>query len=175
MDEPTIRTERLLLRGARMSDLADLHRVFSDPRAMRFWDGLPFDDVGQTERLLRGMLEAAPEEACDLVVERGGTAIGKAGCWRLGELGVILHPDHWGQGLAREALAAAIPASFARLPMDRIVADVDPRNAASLRLLTGLGFRETGRQARTVQVAGEWFDSVYLELRRPDPVRRGGP
>jgi RimJ/RimL family protein N-acetyltransferase len=93
--------------------------------------------------------------------------IGKAGCWRLGEIGFILHPDHWGKGLAQEALRAVLPHIFASLPIDRLEADVDPRNAAALRLLAGFGFREVRRAERTVKLGDEWCDSVYLELRRP--------
>jgi len=43
-------------------------------------------------------------------------------------------------------------------------ADVDPRNARSLKLLKNLGFRETGTAKRTYQIGDEWTDSVYLEL-----------
>lgn len=162
-----ITTERLLLRRAQMRDLQDLHRVFSNPDAMRYWDSLPYQNIAQTQRLLAAMVAADPAESDDFVVEYQGSAIGKAGCWRLGEIGIILHPGHWGQGLAHEALSAAIPHAFGALPMDKIVADVDPRNSASLALLARLGFRETGRAARTLQVGDEWCDSVYLQLSRP--------
>ncbi len=90
----------------------------------------------------------------------------KAGCWRLAEVGFILHPDHWGQGLATEALSAAIPHVFATLAVEALTAEVDPRNAASLRVLDRLGFRETHRAARTILVGDEWCDSVYLQLPR---------
>lgn len=162
-----IQTDRLLLRRARMDDLEDLHRVFSDPRAMRFWDSPPYAEIGQTRQLLAGMVAATPDKSDDFVVDLAGRAIGKAGCWRMEEVGVILHPDHWGKGLAREALGATIPHAFDSLPIDRLRADVDPRNTASLRLFGGLGFRETGRAARTIRVGDTWCDSVYLELPRP--------
>ena len=50
-----IATERLLLRRARMDDLANLHRVFAEPRAMRNWDSLPHDVIDLTRRWLSGM------------------------------------------------------------------------------------------------------------------------
>ena len=162
-----ITTERLVLRRARMDDLEDLHRVFSHPVAMRYWDSLPYEEIGQTARLLKAMVAAPPSESDDFVVEHEGRAIGKAGCWRLREIGFILHPDHWGKGLAYEALSAAIPHNFETLPIDRLEADVDPRNSASLGLLSRLGFREVGRATRTILVGEEWCDSVYLELPRP--------
>ncbi len=162
-----IDTPRLRLRRARMADLDDLFAVFSDPRAMQYWDTPPHDDIARTGSWLEGMVAAGPPDCDDFVIERDGRAIGKAGCWRLGEIGFILHPEHWGQGLASEALAAVIPRVFATLQMARLEADVDPRNAAALRLLGRFGFRETGRAARTYLVGDEWCDSVYLALDRP--------
>ena len=35
-------------------------------------------------------------------------------------------------------------------------------------LLTRLGFRETGRAERTIQVGGVWVDRVWFELSRAD-------
>jgi RimJ/RimL family protein N-acetyltransferase len=162
-----ITTERLFLRRARMDDLDDLHAVFSHPEAMRYWDSLPHSDVEQTRRWLADMVAFSPAETDDFVVQYDGRAIGKAGCWRLGEIGFILHPGHWGKGLAHEALSAVTPHVFESLPIDRLEADVDPRNGASPRLLSRLGFREVRRATRTVMVGDEWCDSVYLELPRP--------
>ena len=161
-----IRTARLRLRRARPDDLGAIHAILSDPVAMRYWSTPPFTELEQSRRWLAGMIEAPAEEADDYVIELGGRVIGKAGAWRLPEIGYILSPDHWGQGLAREALTALIPALFARHPIEALTADVDPRNAASLRLLARLGFEETGRAARTCQVGDEWQDSVYFALRR---------
>lgn len=64
--------------------------------------------LSKPSAFLDAMIAAAPEESDDYVVEHQGRVIGKAGCWRLPEVGYILHPDYWGQGLAREALAAVI-------------------------------------------------------------------
>ncbi len=92
-----------------------------------------------------------------------GEVIGKAGAWKLPEVGFILHPDHWGKGLAREAMEAVIAhleATFPDLP--QLTAEVDPRNAASLRLLGRLGFHETHRAERTLLWKDEWCDSIYL-------------
>jgi RimJ/RimL family protein N-acetyltransferase len=75
--------------------------------------------------------------------------------------------------VAHEALTALIPILFDRNAIDAITADVDPRNLASLRLLTSLGFEETDRAARTIRVGDDWQDSVYLALQRPAPRRDG--
>lgn len=162
-----IRTQRLLLRRARMDDLDAMHRILGNGTAMRYWSTLPHADIAQTRDWLATMIDAAPAESDDFIIELDGQVIGKAGCWRLPEVGYILHPDHWGKGYAAEALGAAIAHVFASHPVAALEADVDPRNAASLRLLARLGFRETRRAARTMQIGDEWCDSIYLSLPRP--------
>ena len=159
-------TPRLRLRRACPGDLDYLHAVMSEPSAMRYWSTPPHRDVAQTKAYLDGMIAASPDASDDFVVEHQGRVIGKAGCWRLPEIGYILHPEHWGRGLAREALSAVLPRLFATFEIDEVVAEVDPRNAASLRLLARLGFRETGRASRTLRVGDEWCYSVYLALSR---------
>ncbi|HEY2356457.1 MAG TPA: GNAT family N-acetyltransferase [Phenylobacterium sp.] len=170
MDE--LLTARLRLRRARSEDLADLHAVFSDPRAMRYWSTPPHTDLAQTQAWLEAMIGAPPAESEDFVIElrtgeHRGVVVGKAGCWRVPEVGFILRPDLWGQGLAGEAMSAVLPRVFDRFPVPALVADVDPRNAASLNLLVRLGFRETHRAPRTWLVGDEWCDSIYLALPRP--------
>ena len=162
-----ILTPRLRLRPARSDDLDDIHAVLCEPRAMRYWSSPPHTDLDQTRAWLDSMIQAPPQSSCDFVIEHQGQVIGKAGCWRVPEIGYILHPDAWGQGLAREALSAVIPEVFAHFPIDAITGDVDPRNVASLKLLARLGFVETHRAARTWLVGEEWCDSVYLALARP--------
>ena len=103
----------------------------------------------------------------DFILEHEDQVIGKAGCWRLPEIGFILHPDHWGRGFAHEALTAIIAQLFEHFPIPEITADVDPRNAACLALLKRLGFNQTGTASRTWLVGDEWCDSIYLALPRP--------
>ncbi|MDT8855806.1 GNAT family N-acetyltransferase [Paracoccaceae bacterium Fryx2] len=171
-----IATPRLLLRPARPDDLAGLHAVMSDPRAMRYWSCPAHGDIGQTRAFLQGMIDAPRDQSCDFIVEHRGRVIGKAGAWRYPELGFILHPEMWGQGLAREALSAIITRLFATTTLPRLTAEADQRNAASLGLLGALGFHETGRAANTLLWGDEWCDSVYLALERghwPPPPGAG--
>lgn len=144
-----------------------MHAVFSNTAAMRYWSTPPHTRLRQTRAWLEGMIASEAEGSDDFVVEYRGRVIGKAGCWRLPEIGFVLHPDYWGMGLAAEALTAVIGRVFETHPFDALQADVDPRNIRSLALLKRLGFVETHRARRTWQVGEEWCDSVYLSLPRP--------
>lgn len=71
-----------------------------------------------------------------------------------------------GAGVAGEAVGASIDHVFATRDLDSLIADVDPENAASIRLLERLGFVRTGFAERTWEIAGEWKDSLYYGLSR---------
>ena len=82
------------------------------------------------------------------------------------EIGYILHPDAWGQGLATEALTAVIDHVFATRDVETLTADVDPGNLASIRLLERLGFGKTGEAKATFLIGDQWMDSLYYGLDR---------
>lgn len=111
------------------------------------------------------MLEPGPGRE-DFVVELNGEVIGKAGFWRLPEVGYILHPDAWGRGLGQEAIGATIAHVFKTHDLDQLTADVDPRNEASLKILERLGFQQTGSAERTFRIGDAWVDSLYFSLSR---------
>ena len=159
-----IATARLRLRPARDADAAPLHAILSHKTAMRYWSTPPHEDLDRTREWLAAMIEIPVGEGEDFIVEHRGQVIGKAGLFRFPEIGFILSPDHWGRGFAGEALRAVVDRAFVVHGLGRIVADVDPRNLASLRLLARLGFEETGRRKRSWLVGEEWCDSVDLAL-----------
>lgn len=162
-----LQTARLTLRRPHPGDAAAMHAILSDPAAMRFWSTLPHAELVESETWVTATIKAIETGACDdFFVELDGALIGKAGIWHGDEIGFLFHPQVWGKGYAREALAAVIDHAFTVRGRPQIRADVDPRNERCLRLLTGLGFRETGRAERTFCIGGAWSDSVYLVLEK---------
>jgi RimJ/RimL family protein N-acetyltransferase len=165
-----LRTERLLLRRARAEDAPAMLAILSDPAAMRYWSSLPHADLAESQAWIAGTIAAIEAgRSDDFLVECDGAVIGKAGLWAGNELGFLFAPAVWGKGYAREAVEAVIARGFAAGGHAEIRAEADPRNEACLRLLQRLGFHETGRAERTWCIGGEWSDSVYLALSRPDP------
>jgi ribosomal-protein-alanine N-acetyltransferase len=101
---------------------------------------------------------------------------GRAGHWCRGhapfdEVGFLLHPDYWRQGIASEAMQAIIPYLFKVTAHSELTADADPLNTASVDFLKSLGFQETHRAKNTFCINGVWSDSVYFALPRPDSSR----
>jgi ribosomal-protein-alanine N-acetyltransferase len=162
-----IRTERLLLRRPDVNDLDAMFEIMSNPVAMRYWSTLPHASRDVTRPWLDQMIARTATGGEDFIIEFDGRVIGDVGAGRLPDFGFMIHPDYWGRGFATEASAAFIEHAFRNTAATELLADVDPRNAASLRVLDRLGFKETGRAERTFLLGDEWCDSIYLGLPRP--------
>ena len=68
----------------------------------------------------------------------------------------------------KETLTAVFNYAFDELNFHRIEADVDPRNAASIRALERLGFQREGYMRERWHVNGEIQDAVFFGLLKPD-------
>ncbi len=158
-----LRTERLVLRRARLDDAPNMHAIMSDAQAMRYWSSLPHATLAETERWMGSMVAVDMATSDDFIVTLDGALIGKLGAWQLPEVSFLIAPAYWGKGYASEGFAAFI-ARRLTLGSAELTADVDPRNEASLKLLIRHGFIETGRGAGTFQVGNELCDSIYLRL-----------
>lgn len=163
-----IRTARLLLRRACWADLDDMHAVLAEEAGSTYWSSPPHRALDETREWLRAMIEADPGKSDDFVVVLDGRVIGKVGAFELPEFGFRLRADCCRQGYASEALPAFLDHVFQREDVPALIADVDPRNLPSLRLLARFGFVETHRAEGTWDTHIGLCDSVYLRLTRED-------
>lgn len=162
-----ITTERLILRAARPDDLADVHSFLCDEAGALYWSGPAHTDIEQSRDWLNSMMAAPEEQRPDFLIEHQGRVIGKAGCFCLPEIGYRIRSDYWGQGLAREAMVALLPWLAEHRPeIDHLIADVDPRNEASIRLLKSLGCGAPRFEAHTIETHLGWCDSLYFTITR---------
>lgn len=157
-------TDRLILRPPQVADLADIHRIFSDPEALTYWSFGPHASLQQTQAWLKPLLEDPPAFPYDFFIEMDGRIVGKLGCWRVPEVGFILNRSVWGLGVAREGLLGLIAYMRAQGACDHLWADVDPRNHRSRKLLEACGFRHAGFARNTIRTHIGWCDSDYFRF-----------
>ncbi len=162
-----LRTKRLLLREPRLSDLDAMFAVYSDAEAMRYWSTVPHAEPSVTKAMLEYRIAAWDRAPRNFQIEMDGEYIGNAGNFEGEEVGFMLRRSHWRQGIVREAMETIIPYLWRTTPHPRLIADVDPRNAASCGLLRALGFQESYFERDTFLIDGRWSDSQYFELTRP--------
>jgi len=91
---------------------------------------------------------------------------------RRAEIGYSLRSDHWGRGLASEAVSLMLDWAFRTLGLHRIEADIDPRNDGSRRLLQRLGFASEGVLRERYFVGDEVSDTELLGLLASDWTAR---
>jgi ribosomal-protein-alanine N-acetyltransferase len=73
-----------------------------------------------------------------------------------------------GGGVGTVAVALAVDHAFGPVGLHRVEATVRPENAASLRVLAKLGFRDEGLLQRYLEVDGAWRDHRLLALLRDE-------
>jgi ribosomal-protein-alanine N-acetyltransferase len=148
-----IETDRLLMRPFELDDADLAYRWFGDERVMKYTPSGVDRSVQNTRERLDGYRahQALHGFSKWLIVEHeSGQPIGDAGLLILQELGWIdlgfrLAPAHWGKGLATEASSAWVRTAFNDLGIKRLGAFAHPDNAASIRVLSKLGFRSERR------------------------------
>ena len=84
------------------------------------------------------------------------------------ELGFSVHPDHHGQGFAREASQEMLRVGFEDVGLHRIFGRCDARNDASAGLLRRLGMRQEAHFVRNEKVKGEWTDELVFAMLREE-------
>ena len=163
-----IHTPRLILRAARPGDENHLSSAFSDAEVMRYWSEPPHKNIERTKEWITKMVDSTVNGETDFIIAFRPclTPIGKIGVWQDVEIGFLLSRQHWGRGLAKEALNAILPYLFGEKGLKELMADIDPRNQASRGILEKMGFEECEYKERTAEIGGEWVDSVYLRLTR---------
>ena len=71
-----------------------------------------------------------------------------------------------GQGYMTETLQLVLRDAFMRLKLHRLEANIQPGNAASLRLAERCGFEREGFSPRYLKVGGRWCDHERWAIRR---------
>jgi len=172
--ELPMETSSLRLREFRHEDFEAVCRYVTDPRVSRYLFHAPagLDEARnylsnviryQSERP-RAIWELAIDErrsgrhvgACNLTI----TAPGE------GDIGYMLHSDTWGRGYASEVACALRDAAFRDLALERVIATVDVRNVASMRVLEKAGLRWDATYRKLRRTRGQWRDCHLFTLAR---------
>jgi [ribosomal protein S5]-alanine N-acetyltransferase len=172
---PIITTPRVVLRWISEDDIVSLYEIFSNPQVMRYWSTVPFPNREAAVALQREIAAGNERETMfkwGIALRDSGKVIGTATLFNLSlengraELGYAMAHAYWGKGYMNEALKALVSHAFEVLKLRRLEADVDPRNAASIRSLERLGFQREGFLRERWHVNGEIQDALFYGLLR---------
>ncbi|MGH3754575.1 MAG: GNAT family N-acetyltransferase [Pseudonocardiaceae bacterium] len=160
------------LREFRSDDLDDTGAILGDDRVTRW---LSFDSRTREQQadMLTGALQRAkhiPRTEYYLAITThtddrliGFVRLGLSGV-QAAKLGTAVAAAHWGHGYALDATRTLIGYGFSTLGLHRISGAIGPGNAASIALVTRLGFTQEGRLRDHVFTNGAWRDSLLYSL-----------
>lgn len=176
--EVVYETERLRLEPLHASHAPEMFEMLSDPRLYQFIPREPptLDSlVARYQRLETRASPAGDELWLNWVVREksGNTCVGRveatirqdASAYLAYEIAVA----SWRSGFATEACRRIIEVLFDTYGLRQIVAEVDTRNAASIRLLERLGFQRGALREHADFFKGSASDEFTYVLPRGTP------
>ena len=168
-----IPTKNLTLRFLSEADLPAVYDIFSHPEVMRYWSYPPWTEMSQAQQWLMKVQEGyRTREAFQLGIERDSdhVLVGTSTLFqfhvasRRAEIGYALGRPYWGFGYMHEALQALLRYAFQTLDLNRLEADIDPRNRVSAKTLERLGFQREGhlreRWIVNDEISETWLDGL---------------
>lgn len=171
---PEIATGRLLLSRIQNKHSAELLELRSSEKVMQYIDKERTKTIGEIAALIKRIDDAIINNDginwCISLKEDPDKLIGSIGFWRIikenyrAEVGYMMHPDHWGKGLVKEALQAVIDFGFTEMKLHSVEAHINPGNAASAGLLEKTGFVREAYFKEDYFFRGQFLDTVIYSL-----------
>ena len=174
-EQPTIETERLIIRPYSLNDAPELQRLIGsrDIASTTINIPHPYED-GMAEQWIQTNKEdfKKGEKVEFAIVHRaqhffiGGIGLNVDKQSEAAELGYWIGKPYWGQGYCTEAAEAVLRYGFEVLGFNRIQSRHFTRNPASGRVMQKIGMKHEGHLRQAVKKWGKFEDwEVYGILR----------
>ncbi len=167
---PFIETNRLLLRNLSVNDAVNLFAIRTHAKVNRYLNRAPDACLEISALKIKEILALQQKNETILWVitlkDQPEKMIGNIGYWRIikehyrAEIGYMLHPDYWQQGIMKEALDAVIDYAFDKMNLHSIEANINPDNIASGALLQSCGFLKEAFHKENFYYDGVFYDSI---------------
>ena len=177
-----LHSPRLRLRRFAPNDLRRFIEYRNDSEVARYqgWDACTQDEAAAFIRTQAAQGPGIPGQWLQIAIALRETdqLLGDCGLKvhardpRQATLGVTLARPHQRLGYATEALATLFDYVFGTMNLHRVVADTDPQNTSSWRLLERLGMRREGHTRRSLWFKGGWADEYLFAILADEWLRR---
>ena len=160
---PTLETERLTLRGMRVSDAPHMYEYACRPSVTEYLTWEPHTSVEETRQYLTYVgqrYRTGDFYDWSVVDKETGRMIGTCGFTSFNcpadsaEIGYVLNPAFQGRGLATEAVRRVLEFGFDELQLHRIEAHFIQGNDASRRLMERVGMTFEGFARESMKIKG---------------------
>ena len=175
---PTLETDRCILRPITMDDASALFKMMSDEHIIRYLGRLPMVSMDEAVERVLIYLKGFEEQGnitWMICWRDSGEVIGLCTVFNLlkshyrAELGYMLLPAWWRQGIMSEVVPLVLKWGFEVMQLHSFMANIDPENEASRRLLEKHGFVQEAyfREDFYHPLHQKFTDTVILSLIKP--------
>ncbi len=170
---PTLETERMVIRRITKKDVDDLFFLRTNEETMTYLDRAKAASTEEVKDLIRKIDTGIKQNTAigwGISLKNHTELIGTISYHRIekehyrAEVGYMLKPAYWKQGLISEALKKVIDYGFNHMKLHSIEANVNPNNAGSIMLLEKMGFVKEAHFKENYYYNGQFLDSVIYSL-----------
>jgi ribosomal-protein-alanine N-acetyltransferase len=173
---PDLKTERLNLRELKDTDKTEIFALRSSESVMKFIARPRMEAMDEAQRLinrLNGGIANNEWIFWGITLKGEKKIIGTACIWNISEkdmraeIGYDLMPEFQGKGLMQEAVQAVLDYGFNTLNLHSMEANINPDNAASIKLIAKHNFIREAYFKENVFFGGQFRDTVIYSLINP--------
>ena len=154
------------VRPIHADDVAQLHNLFRHPAVARTTLQLPSQEVAKTAERVK----ARQPGLYRFVAVTGDQILGSISLHQpqnprlvySAGLGMMVHPDFWGQGIGSRLMEAILDLADNWLNLKRVELEVNIDNPAGIRLYKKYGFVVEGTKRMHTYGDGRWADSYFM-------------
>jgi [ribosomal protein S5]-alanine N-acetyltransferase len=178
---PVLETKRLLFREITEGDAEKIFSILSIDEVTSHYGQESLININQAIEFIRLFQKKYDEKSgIRWGIERKDTKqlIGTIGFHALvskhkrAEIGYEIHPNHWRQGFASEAVSKMLSYGFKDLGLSRIGAVVFTENAASNKLLIKMGFEREGILKNYIFQNGRSHDTIVYSILNENDIHK---
>lgn len=170
---PSFETNRLALSAFSSDDVENFYLLRSNKDFMKYLGLNPMTKRSEARERVHEIIQAfKTQEGITWKISLKGTneLIGYIGYWRInyrhfrGEMGFGLNEAHQNKGYMSEIMPEVLAYAFKQLNLNSVMADVDPDNSHSIKLLEKSGFMKDGHFRENNYFNGTFLDSTYYSI-----------
>ena len=175
---PVLATERLILREQTINDAATLFLMRNNDEIMQYIDREKPKSVQDSEKAIALMADGYAQDKnlvwAIALKEKPNLMIGSIGYYRTdfanyrAEIGYMLIPAYWRQGIIAEALKQTIAFGFEEMKLHSISANINPGNNPSRQILLKHNFVKEAYFREDYYFNGKFLDSEIYSLLQKD-------
>ena len=171
---PELSTQRLVLRRMKEADTEPFFKLRSNVEVMKHIGKTPMTSSEEAMDFIKRINDLIENNSgitwAMAMKEQPEVLVGTIGLWRImkehfrAEIGYMIQPVYWRQGLTKEAIVRVLDYGFNELKLHSIEAHITPLNTASAKILESTGFVREAYFKEDFFFDGKFEDTAIYSL-----------